>query len=58
MGEFAVLATRRYYRMYNTGCRKYSADLAQGGLKVPCSLLYKAMLMEPAGSESLLLGQK
>ena len=38
--------------MYNTGCRKYSADLAQGGLKVPCSLLYKAMLMEPADSNT------
>ena len=25
-----------------TGRRKYSADLAQGGLEVPCSLLFKA----------------
>ena len=41
-----------------TGRRKYSADLAQGGHKVPCSLPFKAMLMEPVGSESLLLGLK
>ena len=41
-----------------TGCRKYSADLAQGGHKVPCSLPFKVMLMEPVGSESLLLGLK
>ena len=32
-----------------TGCRKYSADLAQGEHKVPCSLPFKAMLMEPVG---------
>ena len=56
---FAVFATVRYYRMYSkTGRRKYSADLAQGGHKVPCSLPFKAMLMEPVGSESLLLGLK
>ena len=24
-----------------TGCRRYSADLPQGGLEVPCSLLFK-----------------
>ena len=39
------------------GRRKYSADLAQGGLEVPCSLLFKAMLMEPVGSESHCLAQ-
>ena len=38
-----------------TGCRKYSADLAQGGLEVPCSLLFKATLMEPVGSEACCL---
>ena len=41
-----------------TGRRKYSADLAQGGLEVPCSLLFKVTLMEPVGSESPLLGLK
>ena len=39
-----------------TGPRKYSADLAQGELEVSCSLLFKATLMEPVGSESLLIG--
>ena len=41
-----------------TGRRKYSADLANGKLEVPCSLLFKATLMEPVGSESPLLGLK
>ena len=41
-----------------TGRRKYSADLAQGVLEVSCPLLFKAMLMEPVGSESPLLGRK
>ena len=41
-----------------TGLSKYSADLAQGRLKVLCSLLFKATLMEPIGSESPLLGLK
>ena len=42
-----------------TGRRKYSADLAQGGLEpVPCSLLFNATLNEPVGSESPLLGPK
>ena len=30
----------------------------QGGLEVPCSLLFKAMLMETVGSECPLLGLK
>ena len=41
-----------------TGRRKYSADLAQGGFEVPCTLLFKATLMEPVDSESPLLGLK
>ena len=41
-----------------TGHRKYSADLAQGRLEVPCFLLFRAMLMEPVDSESPLLGRK
>ena len=40
-----------------TGRSKYSADLAQGGFEVPCSLLFKATLMEPIGSESHCLVQ-
>ena len=50
---FTVFAMVRYYRYAVTGYRKYSADLAQSGHKVPCSLPFKAMLMEPVGSESL-----
>ena len=52
-----------------TGHCKYSAELAQGGLEVPCSLLFKATpeavgyddtrrLKEPVGSESSLLDIK
>ena len=41
-----------------TGRRKYPADLAQRGLEVPGSLLFKATLMEPVGSGSLFLGLK
>ena len=54
VGVFAVLATGGTV----TGRRKYSADLAQGGLEVPGSVLFKATLMEPVGSESPLLGLK
>ena len=59
-GVFAVLRRRGsyYIECRVTGRRKYSADLARGGLEVPCSLLFKATLMEPVGSESALLGPK
>ena len=40
-----------------TGRRKYSANLAQGGFEVPCSLLFKTF-MEPVDSESPLLSLK
>jgi len=44
--------------MYSNRAQEYSADLAQGGhLKFP-ALFFKAMLMEPVGSENLLLGLK
>ena len=47
-GVFAVLAIGRY----NNRAQEYSADLAQGGLEIHGSLLFKATLMEPTGSGS------
>ena len=45
-----------YYRMYSNRAQEiFTADLAQGGLEVPCSLLFKATLMESVGSESPML---
>ena len=41
-----------YYEMYSNRTQEYSADLAQGGSEVPCSLLFKATLVEHVGSEA------
>ena len=57
-GMFAVLRQSGTIECSVAGCRKYLADLAQGRHKVYCSLPFKAMLMEPVVSESLLLGLK
>ena len=48
LGMFTVFATGRYYRMYSNWVQDYSADLAQGGLEVPCSPALRLQLISIA----------